>query len=175
MEIISKKDAIKNKQIYYFTGKPCKHGHISVRLVKGGNCKECKEKYRLHYRATNLESIREKARVKARENYSTENRRMSYRNNVESELFYHAKDRAKRKGLEFSLVKEDIVIPDLCPVFGTPINFDDKKNVPTLDRIDSSKGYTKENIKVISFRANRLKDNGTIEEFMKIIDYMKDK
>lgn len=25
----------------YFTGKPCKHGHISGRQTKGGNCIEC--------------------------------------------------------------------------------------------------------------------------------------
>lgn len=42
----------------------------------------------------------------------------------------------------------------------------------TLDRIDNSLGYVKVNIKVISSKANRLKNNGTIEEFKQIIEYM---
>ena len=41
-----------------------------------------------------------------------------------------------------------------------------------LKKIDSSKGYIKGNIQVISFKANRLKNNGTIEEFKKIISYI---
>ena len=44
--------------------------------------------------------------------------------------------------------------------------------MPTLDRIDSNKGYIKENIQVISFKANRLKNNATIDELKCIIKYM---
>jgi hypothetical protein len=57
-------------------------------------------------------------------------------------------------------------------VFGTPINFENKNNVPTLDRIDSTKGYIKENIQVISFKANRLKNNATVDELKSILKYM---
>ena len=64
------------------------------------------------------------------------------------------------------------MIPKICPVFGVEIGFYDKQCVPTLDRIDSDKGYIKDNIQVISFKANRLKNNGTLEEFKKIITYM---
>jgi hypothetical protein len=35
---------------------------------------------------------------------------------------------------------------------------------PSLDRIDSSKGYVKGNVRVISHRANLLKNNATVEE-----------
>lgn len=33
--------AIENNEDFYFTGKPCKHGHISKRYVKGSVCYEC--------------------------------------------------------------------------------------------------------------------------------------
>jgi hypothetical protein len=41
MKIILRKDAINKKLKTYFTGKPCKHGHISERNTIDGSCKEC--------------------------------------------------------------------------------------------------------------------------------------
>jgi hypothetical protein len=46
-------------------------------------------------------------------------------------------------------------------------------NICRIDRIDTSKGYLKDNIKVISWRANRLKSDGTLEELEKIVNYMR--
>ena len=42
MKCISREEAYSKGEIFYFTGKPCKHGHISERLVKGGACRTCK-------------------------------------------------------------------------------------------------------------------------------------
>ena len=75
-------------------------------------------------------------------------------------MFTGAKCRAKRDGLEFSIAKEDIQIPTHCPILGIPI----KKNIgsgfhrdsPSLDRINNRLGYTKDNIRVISNRANQI-------------------
>jgi hypothetical protein len=39
-----------------------------------------------------------------------------------------------------------------------------RSNSPSLDRIDSSKGYTPDNIWVISNKANSIKSNATVEE-----------
>ena len=41
--IINKKDAKAAGLDSYFTGKPCKHGHISIRRVSNGHCVECKQ------------------------------------------------------------------------------------------------------------------------------------
>ena len=39
---------------------------------------------------------------------------------------------------------------------------------PSLDRIVSSLGYVKGNIRVISYKANRVKSNATLEELRKV-------
>ena len=81
-----------------------------------------------------------------------------------SPLWSRAKYRAKQKGREFTITKEDIVIPDICPLLGTPIQS------PSLDRIDSSKGYIKGNVWVISNRANTLKNDATLTELKTLVE-----
>ena len=61
-----------------------------------------------------------------------------------------------------------------CPVFGIDLKFDgDRDSSPSLDRIDPSKGYTKENTIWISFKANRMKSNLSINELIKIKNWAK--
>lgn len=94
----------------------------------------------------------------------------------EKYLLQSAKSRAKKKGWEFNLTEEDLVIPAVCPVLGMPITLrygGDKDSSPSLDRIDPTKGYIKGNVQVISWRANNLKSNGTLDEFIKLVEFMK--
>lgn len=42
MDIISRKEAKQQGLIFYFTGRPCKHGHIAKRYVSGSKCHQCK-------------------------------------------------------------------------------------------------------------------------------------
>lgn len=76
----------------------------------------------------------------------------------EYRLFYRAKKRAKDKRLPFDITVKDITVPEFCPVLKTPMD------VPSLDRIIPTNGYVKGNIRVISNRANMLKNNATAEE-----------
>lgn len=81
-----------------------------------------------------------------------------------------ARSRAKRRGLEFSLTKDDLTIPEYCPILGIKLTFDGpgKEHSPSLDRIDNSGGYTLDNVQVISWRANRIKSDATKEELLAI-------
>jgi hypothetical protein len=91
-------------------------------------------------------------------------------------LWQRAKQRARRDGREFTIFPEDIHIPDVCPVLGTPLlvggTYTKRANSPSLDRIDNSKGYTPDNICVISNRANNLKNDATPEEMRRVLAYM---
>jgi hypothetical protein len=43
--ILSRAEAAGLGQIQFFTGKPCKHGHVSPRYVSTGNCIQCLRQY----------------------------------------------------------------------------------------------------------------------------------
>jgi len=93
---------------------------------------------------------------------------------------------AKLRGHEFSITYLDIVplIVEKCPILGVKLNYGVGANKgsilsesPSVDRIDNSKGYTKENIIIISVLANRIKSSLSLEELPvvleKILDYYK--
>lgn len=90
------------------------------------------------------------------------------------QLWSQLRASAKRRGIPFDLTTTDldeIGIPITCPVLGIPIYFHKGKAKPdsiSFDRIDSTKGYTKDNVIIISLRANQLKSNGSIEEIESI-------
>lgn len=91
-------------------------------------------------------------------------------------LISTAKYRAKIEGMDFNLTLEELEIPIYCPVFGLKLQFNPgrrKANSYSLDRKDNSKGYTKDNVKIISFKANQYKGDMTIEEVESLLKYMK--
>lgn len=81
-------------------------------------------------------------------------------------LWKYAKARCAYTGMAFDLCVDDIVIPDVCPYFKTAFVMTNKQLAASLDRIDSTKGYTKDNIRVISYMANRMKSNATEEQLI---------
>ena len=96
------------------------------------------------------------------------------RSNPEINMLGRARRRARDKGLDFNLTIEDIQIPEKCPVFNIPLIINDKPHVdssPALDRIDSSKGYIKGNVIVVSNRANFIKRDATPEELRLLADF----
>lgn len=82
-------------------------------------------------------------------------------------------------GIEFNLTIEDLVIPDVCPVLGLKLKFGADRaygnnatdDSPSVDRIDPTKGYTKDNIVIVSWRANRIKGNASFDELKKISNF----
>lgn len=101
--------------------------------------------------------------------------RDSHRKNPVKSMWKNAKARAKKKNLDFDLDIEDIVIPDICPVLGIEImsgNYGVIANSPSIDRIDSTKGYIKTNIQVISHLANTMKGVASPNQLLKFADWI---
>lgn len=118
-----------------------------------------------------------KAWVEANRTKINEAQRKYKYTNPTSILLTAAKRRAKLKGWEFDITKEDLIVPDKCPILNIPIFSSDEKhcaNSPSIDRIDSSKGYIKGNVQILSYRANMLKNNGTLEEFKLLVKFLEE-
>lgn len=65
MELQStRKKAIEQGDSHYFTGKPCKYGHVVKRAAKSGACTECMRLQAADYRIRNVEVLVER-RAKA--------------------------------------------------------------------------------------------------------------
>lgn len=95
------------------------------------------------------------------------------------QLCNQLKASAKKRNIEFNLTSNDIDeigIPITCPVLGIPIHFHKgKKQFDSIsfDRIDSSKGYSPDNIVIVSDRVNQLKSNATLEEMEALVNFYK--
>lgn len=95
-------------------------------------------------------------------------------------LLHRLKSKSKQIGVPFNLEPCDIVVPDVCPVLHIPLSFgkeaDDtgwRDNSPSVDRIVPSLGYVKGNVIVISYRANRIKNDATIDELEQVSTFFK--
>lgn len=80
--------------------------------------------------------------------------------------------RAKRQGMNFDLTSAYILSllesTPICPYFGYTLTYTvgKDKTLASLDRIDSSKGYTQDNVQIISYFANLMKSSATQEELV---------
>lgn len=96
--------------------------------------------------------------------------------NVIKYLITVARCRNARQGNkhEFTITAADLTLPATCPILGIPLRksrqskLGPKDDSFSLDRIDSTKGYIPGNVAIISWRANRLKNNGTAAEHARI-------
>ncbi len=131
---------------YYFFPRPCKLGHVSKRLVRRANCYECKK-------------INDHARRDLRR--GTE---------LWFDLYNSARQRAKNLGVPFSLtlayLKSIYPADGKCPVLGIELQrgLVTQDQSPSLDRFCPSDGYVRGNVTVVSYLANRIKQNETNPE-----------
>lgn len=92
-------------------------------------------------------------------------------------LYYGARSRAKKKDIPFNLTKDWIekkLSHGFCPVTG--IEFNIKKyakreeytrvhpHAPSLDQIEPSAGYTKDNVQIVVDQYNKMKSDKSIQE-----------
>lgn len=126
---------------------------------KQGMCKKCKD-FHCKKRNTKLRSSSEGIR------YLT----------IHS-LLDGARQRAKEKEFVFGLDYEwvDQNLKTHCPVLGIEFEFCKGRPLPSspsLDRVNNEKGYSKSNVKIISWRANSLKNDASLLEINEIIKYI---
>ena len=84
---------------------------------------------------------------------------------------------AMRDGHSFELEWADLHWPTHCPILGLELDYygeagQRSDNSVSFDRLDPSVGYVKGNVYIVSWRANRIKNDGTPEEHRRIADWM---
>lgn len=94
-------------------------------------------------------------------------------------LYNRLKASAKKRNIEFNLSVTDmyhIDYPLTCPILGIRMTFNKGKvqdSSYSVDRIDNTIGYQLDNIQIISYRANTLKNNASASEMQMLSEYFK--
>jgi hypothetical protein len=132
--------------------------------------KEKKRLYDIEYRKKNEEKISTKNRK-----WYESSRKVKFTEDPQHYLWYVARTRSRQKGTEFTIAKEDVIIPDTCPILDIPLTKGDGylPNSMSLDRVDNTKGYIPGNVRVISRKANLMKSSLTLDVLEKLIKYIK--
>lgn len=133
----------------------------------------------IRYRTKNRDTILKRKREYRNRPEVKDKIRESHRNwrlkNYKQQWMYRIQQRCLKRNIEFNLTIEDFDIPDICPALGCKIIVSDPKKfqTPSMDRIDPKRGYVKGNVRVISYRANQIKSNSSLEEMEAVLNYRK--
>lgn len=113
--------------------------------------------------------MKEKGTLQDRYNYNKQWRESNKDHQRLYNLWNNCRYRAKKGGFECTITIDDIKIPDKCPILNIDLiqGFDTgRDNSPSVDRIHLDRGYTPDNIQIISVKANRMKNNATLEQLV---------
>lgn len=144
----------------------CRHKNRARKYLS--SCKECKNEF---YKNGPGKSSKLKTAI---------SQRKKHRLNM---MFNSAKGNAKRKGIFFDLVEQDIIDlyesqNGLCFYTGKPMykditGFDNSNDSVSIDKIIPKNGYTKSNIVLCRWIVNRIKQDLTIDDFLNMVNDIK--
>lgn len=96
----------------------------------------------------------------------------------------NARRRAKNRGLEFHLTRQDLLKlarnTSHCAILGTELHYarglgdGPRPDAASIDRIDNERGYHLDNIRIVSLRANAMKNNLTMDQLINLAMYCLD-
>jgi hypothetical protein len=173
----------------YRTGKPCKNGHIDNRYTTGA-CVVCVRETSLAWQKDNRERTRELAKQGYYRNHDAElERHRIYREQNPVAIaacqkksarkrwltvpFYNVlsslKNRAKHLGIPVDIDNDFLVAlhtaNPICPIFQKRmlLSYEDGplRDRVSIDRFDPKGGYTRDNVRLLSYGANTIKSDHT--------------
>lgn len=145
----------------------CFYDNSRMKDGKDCYCRPCR--YAYHRERKDIVNNRRRERMTTDPEHrkkELEKKNISYRKNIQTAILARARIRAVKNNFEFTITKEDIIIPKFCPILEVPLIVGTKGNylfAPSLDRVDNTKGYIKGNVRVISMLANSMKNTADLE------------
>lgn len=94
-----------------------------------------------------------------------------------SKLIRAAAYRSRKQGIPFALTIDDLLpLPTVCPVLGFELVFAHRtragrRDGPSLDRLIPALGYVRGNVRIISMRANHIRNDATASELEAVAKY----
>lgn len=119
-------------------------------------------------------------KFKARQHAEAYTKKWGVRQDTDLYVVQRDKYRAKKartvsEGKEFTIAFGEIHWPMYCPMLGLKIDYfadGRQEDSPSFDRIDPNKGYVAGNVVICSWRANRIKNDGSASEHRAIAEWL---
>lgn len=169
---------------------PCKNGHLSERNAKG-RCKSCQVEAQQRYAKRHPERVREyqtrtrtkhaaymrEYREQHHERY-LKNRRRQKVDHWAKQLLSGAKYNSKSRAHDAPTITEAWILsqPLCCPYLNVPLIPSVEPHnhwQPSLDRIDNSKGYTPDNVRLTSWAWNQMRGKLSLEAALMLLDVVR--
>lgn len=139
--------------------------------------KEYLDAYHKSYFAKNQPRLSQNAREKKQALFAQDPKRAWLHYTTQA-----ARSRAKERNLPFDKDLSKLLLPDVCPVLGIKLIYGRRgrnrrgplPDSPSLDRIVPERGYVLSNLRVISWRANLLKRDSSVDEIKRVLAYMEE-
>lgn len=157
---------------------------MTAKLVRVRTCKKCETEKPYSEFYTNSKGCRgrtckecDRSSERERKKNTTSERSASHRNWRNKRRGYAltnvARFRAKKRLISFDLEPSDIqrrIDLGSCEMSGIPFDLSKPRgwNAPSLDRIDSRKGYTKENVRVVLYAINVMANTWGTDKILEI-------
>ena len=163
-----------------YQGAPCPKGHSGVRYVTSMDCVECRA-FLKAMASRRKRSERGPVKLGRKRKYPEligppKPTKKQLPKPITQFDFWVRRNRIQRSERRLlSIDYYQTIFVTHCPLLGIELTYENcgTKSVPnnyaTLDRIDPTKGYVEGNVQILSFRANTIKGDTTLEELRLII------
>jgi hypothetical protein len=146
------------------------------------DCPECKEPQDYLRKNYAEESLRLNKSCKKCSNRKTENNHRGMYNLIRISWFQKSKTGAETRGLVFDISLDDVWFlytaqEGRCALSGIPIGWSEVGSIHTasIDRIDSSMGYIKDNVQLLHKDVNFMKQHFSQEYFIEVCKAISDR
>jgi hypothetical protein len=154
-------------KVRYFTGRACPEGHVAERLVSNGHCVVC---------GAQKQSVWRKANRKRVTDYERQRNKESPWQSVASAACI----RDVRRGLSSDISADTLQLRwdfqgGKCAVTGIPMRLPrsgDRRGpwTATVDRVDSARGYTEDNVRLVCWAFNSACGNWTDNDVLRLAE-----